>query len=140
MRVYAEPEASPTVSISSDDYTDSTKESDGEYYSEHDCDVDMRMGDDVDALYGVDLNGDVDVESDSDDEEKEDEEEEDEEEEEEEKEEEEAEEEEEEEEEDEDEDDGKEPHNIGQGEMVKTSADNVDTMVDEQWIVVPEQG
>jgi hypothetical protein len=32
---------------------------------------------------------------------------------------------------DEDEDDGKEPRTIGQGEMVNTSADNVDTMVDD---------
>jgi len=46
----------------------------------------------------------------------------------------------EEEEEDEDEDDGKEPRTIGQGEMVNTSADNVDTMVDNQPIMRPEQG
>jgi len=43
------------------------------------------------------------------------------------------------EEEDKDEDDGKEPRTIGQGEMVHTSADDVDTMVDNQPIVLPEQ-
>jgi len=43
-----------------------------------------------------------------------------------------------EEEEDEDEDDGKKPRTIGQGEMVNTSAENVDTMVDDQPIVLPE--
>ena len=41
--------------------------------------------------------------------------------------------------EDEDVDDGKEPRTIGHGEMVNTSADNVDTMVDDQPIVRPEQ-
>jgi hypothetical protein len=111
------------VSISSDDDTDST-ESDGEYDSELDPDVDMRMEDDVDAPDGVDLDGDVDMERDGDDEEEEDEKKEDEE----------------EEEVDEDEDDGKEPRTIGQGEMVNTSADDVDTMVDDQPIVLPEQG
>jgi hypothetical protein len=45
-----------------------------------------------------------------------------------------------EEEEDRDEDDGKEPQTIGQGEMVHTLADDVDTMVDDQPIVLPEQG
>jgi hypothetical protein len=48
------------VSISSDDDPDST-ESDGEYDSELDPDVDMRMEDDVNALDGVDLDGDVDM-------------------------------------------------------------------------------
>jgi len=43
------------------------------------------------------------------------------------------------EEEDKDEDDGKEPRTIGQGEMVNTSADDVDTMVDDQPIVLLEQ-
>ena len=43
------------------------------------------------------------------------------------------------EEEDKDEDDGKEPRTIGQGEMVNSSADDVDTMVDDQPIVLPEQ-
>jgi len=50
------------------------------------------------------------------------------------------EEEEDEEEEDEDEDDGKEPRTIGQGEMVNTSADDVDTTVDHQPIIAPEHG
>jgi len=134
--VYLEPEALPAVSISSDDDTDST-ELDGKYDSELDPDVDMRMEDDVDAPDSVDLDGDVDMERDSDDEEEEDKEEEDE------KEEEEVDEDEEEdkdEEEDEDEDDGKEPWTIGQGEMVNTSADDVDTMVDDQPIVLSEQG
>jgi hypothetical protein len=110
------------VSISSDDDTDST-ESDGEYDSELDPDVVMCIEDDVDAPDGVDLDGDVDMERDGDDEAEEDEKKEDEE----------------EEEVDEDEDDGKEPRMIGQGEMVNTSADDVDTMVDDQPIVLPEQ-
>jgi len=116
------------VSISSDDYTDSP-ESHGEYDSEGDSDVDMRMEDDVDAPDGVDLDGDVDMERDGEDEE--DEEEDDE------KEEEEVDEEEDE---DEDEDNGKEPRTIGQGEMVNTSADDTDTMVDDQPTGQPEQG
>ena len=111
------------MSICSDDDTDSTEESDSEFDSELDPDVDMRMEDDVDAPDGVDLDGDVDMERDGDDEEEEDEKKEDEE----------------EEEVDEDEDDGKEPRTIGQGEMVNTSADDVDTMVDDQPIVLPEQ-
>jgi len=120
------------VSISSDDDTDSAK-SHGKYDSERDCDVDMRMEDDVDALDSIDLDGNVDMERDSEDEE--DEEGEDE------KEEEEVDEEEEEDEdEDEDEDNGKEPQTIGQGEMVNTSADDADTMVDNQPTVLPEQG
>jgi hypothetical protein len=92
------------------------------------------MEDDVDAPDGVDLAGDVDMERDGEDEE--DEEEEDE------KEEDEKEEDEKEEEEvlDEDEDNGKEPRTIGQGEMVNTSADDADTMVDDQPTVQPEQG
>ena len=116
------------MSISSDDDTDST-ESDGEYDSALDPDVDMRMGDDVDTPDGVDLDGDVDMNRDRDDEEEEDE-----------KKDNEVEEEVgEDEEEDKDEDDGKEPRTIGQGEMVNTSADDVDTMVDDQPIVLPEQ-
>jgi len=43
-------------------------------------------------------------------------------------------------EEEENEHDRKEPRTIGQGEMVNTSADDVDTMVDDQPIVLPEQG
>jgi hypothetical protein len=42
------------------------------------------------------------------------------------------------EEEDEDEDDGKEPQSIGGGEIANPSADDVDTMVDDQPIVLPE--
>jgi len=41
---------------------------------------------------------------------------------------------------DEDENDGKEPGTIGQGETVDTLADNVDNMVDDQLILLPEQG
>jgi hypothetical protein len=103
------------------------------------------MEDDVDTPDGVDLDGDLDMETDGNDEEEEDEEEEDEkkEDEEEEEEEEEVDEDEEvneDEDEDEDEDDGKEPRMIGEGEMVNTSADDVDTMVDHQPIMLPEQG
>ena len=43
------------------------------------------------------------------------------------------------EEEDKDEDDGKEPQTIGQGGMVNTSADNADTMVDNEPTMLPEQ-
>ena len=96
----------------------------------------MRMEDDVDALDGVDLDGDVDMEWDGDDDEEEDEEEEDEEKEDEEE----VEEEDEDEEEDKDEDDGKQPRTIGQGEMVNTSAEDTDTMVDNEPTVLPEQG
>ena len=39
-----------------------------------------------------------------------------------------------------DEDEGKEPQTIGQGEMVITSALDVDTMVDNQPIMIPVQG
>ena len=109
------------MSISSDDDTDSTEESDSEFDSELDPDVDMRMEDDVDAPDSVDLDGDVAMERDGNDDVEEDEQEEDEE-------------------EEEEEDDGKEPRTIGQGEMVNSSVDNVDTMVDDQPIVLPEQG
>jgi hypothetical protein len=51
-----------------------------------------------------------------------------------------VEEEDEDEEEDKDEDDGKEPWTIGQGEMVDISADDADTMVDDEPTVVPDQG
>jgi hypothetical protein len=44
------------------------------------------------------------------------------------------------EEEDQDEDDGTDPRTLGQGEMVNTSADDVETIVDDQPIVLPEQG
>jgi hypothetical protein len=46
----------------------------------------------------------------------------------------------EEEDEDKDEDNGKEPRTIGQGEMVNTSADDADTMVDDQPTVLTKQG
>jgi hypothetical protein len=78
----------------------------------------MRMEDDMDAPDGVDLNGDVNMDRHGDDELEEDEQEDDE----------------------EEEDDGKEPQTIAPGEMVNTSADNADTMVDDQPIVLPEQG
>ena len=61
------PEASPAMSISSDDDTDSTEKWGGEYDSEQDSDVDMCMEDDVDAPDGVDLDDDVDMERDGDD-------------------------------------------------------------------------
>jgi hypothetical protein len=81
----------------------------------------------VDAQDGVDSEGDVDMERDSEDEEdgeKED-----------------AKEEEVvDEDEEEDEHNGKEPRMIGQGEMVNTSADNADAMVDDQPTVLPEHG
>jgi hypothetical protein len=93
-------------------------------------DVDMRMEDNVDAPDGVDSDGEVDMESDGEDDEEEDEETEDEEE---------VEEEDEYEEEDQDEDDGKEPRTLGQGVRVNTTADNVDTMVVDQPIMLPKQ-
>jgi len=85
------------------------------------------MEDDVGAPDGIDIDGDVDMERDGED--GEDEEEEDE-----------REEEVVDEDEEEDEDNGKEPRTIGQGEMVNTSADDVDTMVDDEPTVLPEQG
>jgi hypothetical protein len=42
--------------------------------------------------------------------------------------------------EDQDQDDGKEPRTIGQGEMVMTFANDVDPMVDDRPILLPEQG
>ena len=94
------------------------------------------MEDDVDAPDGVDLDSDVDMERDGDNDEEEDDEEEDEEKEEEEE----VDEEDEEEEEDKDEDDGKEPRTIGPGEMVNSSADDTDTIVDDVPTVQPGQG
>ena len=55
------------MSISSDDDTDSTEESDGKHYSEYNSDVDMHMEDDVDAPYGTYDDGGVDMERDGDD-------------------------------------------------------------------------
>jgi hypothetical protein len=106
---------------------------DRENDSKCDPDVDLGIEDDMDRLDNVDLDGDMDMERDGDDDEEEDEETED-------KEEVEEEEEDEDVEEDQDEDDDKEPRRIDQGELVNTSADNVDTMVDDQPIVLPEQG
>jgi hypothetical protein len=83
---------------------------------------------DLDAPDVVDLDGDVDMERDGEDEEDEEEEDEKEE------------DEKEEEVVDEDENNGKEPRTIGQGEMVNTSADDADTMVDDQPTVLPQQG
>jgi len=96
----------------------------------------MRMEDDVDAPDDVDLDGDVDMGRNGNDDKEEDEEEEDEQKENEEE----VEEEDEDEEEDMDEDDGKEPRTIGQGEMVNTSADDADTMVDDEPPMLLEQG
>jgi len=135
-RLYLMPEASPAVSISPNDDTDSTEKLEGKYESELDPDVDMRVEDDVDAPDGIDLDSDVDMEGDGDNDEEYDEEEKDEEKEDEEE----VEEEDEDEEEDKDEDDGKEPRTIGQGKMINTSADEADTMVDDEPAVLPEQG
>jgi hypothetical protein len=63
--VYLEPEALPAVSLCSDDDTDST-EPDGKYDSEHNTNVDMCMDEDVDALDGIDLDGDGDMVRDGD--------------------------------------------------------------------------
>jgi clumping factor A len=119
------------VSISADDDSGSTK-SDCEYDSECDSDVDMQMQDDLDAPDGIDLDTDVDMDRDSEDEqdeEGEDEEEDDE-----------KEEEVVDQDVEEHDDNGKEPQTIGQGEMVYTSADDADTMVDNEPTVLPEQG
>jgi hypothetical protein len=126
-RVYLEPEASPTVSTYSEDDSDST-ESDVEYHSESEPDVDMRMQDDVEAPDRVDLDIDVDVERDGKDEEDEEK-----------KDEKEEEVVDEDEEEEEEEDNGKEPRMIGKGEMVNTSADDSDTIVDDAPTMRPEQ-
>jgi hypothetical protein len=114
------------MSVSSDDDTDSTEKSDSEFDSDLDPDVDMHMEDNVDAPDGIQLEGDVDIERDGDNDQGEDQEEEDEM--------------KEDEEEDKDEKDGKEPQRIGQGEIVNTSVDNADTMVDDEPTVLPEQG
>jgi len=116
------------MTTSSGGDTDSTKKLDGKYDSEHNSDVDIHTEHNVDVPYGVHLDNDVDMERDSDDDKEGDTGEEDEE------------KEEDKEDEDEDEDDGKEPRTIGQGEMVNTSADDVDTIVDDETIMLPEQG
>jgi hypothetical protein len=88
------------------------------------------MEDDLDAPDSVDLEGDMDMERDTDDEEDEEEENE--------QEEDEMEEVVVDEDEEEDEDNGKEPRMTGQGEMVNTSVDNADTMVNAEPTVVPD--
>jgi hypothetical protein len=119
------------MSITTNDDTDSTK-SDTHFDSSHEPDVDLRMKDDVDAPEGVDVDGDVHMQRDGGNEEAEDKEEEEEDKV--------KEDEEEKVDEDEYEDDSKEPRTIRQGEMVNTSADDVDTIVVNQPIVCPEQG
>ncbi|KAF8538641.1 hypothetical protein BDD12DRAFT_805955 [Trichophaea hybrida] len=105
-------EGAPTGYISSNDATDSP-ESDGEYVRNHDSGVDMPMEGDVDTPGGTDLDDYVDMEVKKEEDMVE---------------------------EDKDEDDGKETRTIGQGEMVYISAEDVDTMVDDRAIVIPEQG
>jgi hypothetical protein len=82
----------------------------------------MGMEDDMVAQDGVDSDSEMEINRDSGDEEEDDEEEEDQE------------------KEDQDADDGKAPGTFGLGEMGNTSADVVDTMVDDQPIVLPMQG
>jgi hypothetical protein len=108
--------------MSSDDGTDPTEESDNEFDSELDRNADMCMEDVVDTPEGIELRGDVDVDRDGDDQAEEDAQMEDKE------------------EQDMDDDDGKNSRTIGQGEMVNISADHIDTMVDNQPIVLPKQG
>jgi hypothetical protein len=60
-QVYLKAEALPTVSMSSDDDSDSTEGADGKYISTHNSNVDMSMADDVDAPYGGDLDSDVEM-------------------------------------------------------------------------------
>jgi hypothetical protein len=85
-----------------------------EYDSGNHSDVDMGVEDGVDALDCINFDSDVDMDRDSNDEWEENKEEEDED------------------EEDVDEDDGKEHRTIGQGEIVNTFADDVDTVVEVQ--------
>ena len=87
------------------------------------------MQDDVDTQYGVALDSDMDMERDGDDAEEKEKEEEHE-----------KDEEEQDEDEDEDEDDGNDPRTICQGEMIDPSAYDVDTIVDDQPTMLPEQG
>ena len=117
------------MSISSFEHTKSTGW-DGDYVSELDPDVQMCMENDMDTQESVDLDGDVDMEPDGDADEEEDVKKEDEEE---------VEVEVEDEEEDQDENNGNEPRTLGQGEMIISSADDADTMVDYWPIVLPEQ-
>jgi len=117
----------PAEINSSDDDTNSSKESDGEYESSHNSDVDMRMENHVDAQGSIDSNGDVNMERDGDKEDDEEEEKENEE------------KENEDEKEGEDEDDAKESRTIGQGEMLHQLAHFVDSMADNKTNVLPDQ-
>ena len=83
----------------------------------------------MDSLYGIDLDGNLDMEKDGDDDKDEDDKEEDDE-----------NQKKEAEKEDKNVDDGKKPWIIGQGEMLNLLADNGYTMVDDQPIVLSEQG
>jgi hypothetical protein len=130
---YLEPEALHTIIIRSNEHNNSTDGSDGEYDSEHDYDVNLCIGDIVDTPDSVDLDGDGDMEINSHDDDEEnaevqDVEQEDE-----------NEEENEDKEEDENEDDHNKPLTFIQGEMIHTSANTVDTLLDNQPIVLPEQ-
>ena len=51
------------MSISPDNDTDPTKESDSKFNAEPDSDVNKRMEDDLDAMDGVDFAADVDDET-----------------------------------------------------------------------------
>jgi len=113
------------MSISSPDDTYSTMESEGQYDPENHSALDMHIKDDVDSPWSMDWDGDVDIERDGDNDEEDDEEEEDQE---------------KEEDGDEEEEDGKQPQKINQGEMVNTSPDDVDNIIDHQPIVLTEHG
>jgi hypothetical protein len=116
------------MSISSYDDTAST-ELNGDYDSLHDPDMVTHIEDNVNSPDSFDIDGDVHIDSDGGDDAEEDAEEEDI-----------VEQDEEQvENKDENEDDSKEPRTISQGEMVNTSADDVDTIVDNQLISLPDQ-
>jgi len=120
-RVQLEPEASPAVSSSSDDYIHSTKELFSYSGSEHDSDVHMHIEDNHNATHAFSLNGDEDIDHEDDDEEEDKEGEQDEEEEDEQN-------EDEDEQEDVDKDAGKAPRMLGLGETVNSSDGDVYTM------------
>jgi C1A family cysteine protease len=114
------------MSVSPDADMDCSKESECEYDSTPYSDVDMHMQDDLDPPDGGELDGNFDTGQVTADKTEE------------------VEEEEEEmaqhENEGEDDDNGKEPQTIGQAGMVNTSAENVGNWVDDQPILLPEQG
>jgi hypothetical protein len=114
--------------MSPDDNTHHTQELDGEYDLEHYSDVDLHFEDDGVAPHSIDLPCDVNMDTNfvTDYEEE--------------KEEEEEQEEDVDKEKDVNEDDGKEPQTIGQGEMVNSSADAVDTSIDYQPGMIHKQG